>query len=1106
MAEPTDVSAEVSGLTTGTAYRYRLAVSNSNGRALGTDETLTPSVTKVSTGAATNIQPKSATLNGTIDPEGLETTYYFEYGATKEYGQTTAAPPGTSLGTTEAGDKPVSVPVSGLKPGLTYHYRLVVVNSKGTSFGSDRAVTTAPAVKGVTSEAATSVHRTDATLNGTLDPDGLPTTYYFEWGRSRRYGSVSAAPPGTSLGDTSAGPKHLSALAEGLKPETTYHFRIVAVNATGTTFGNDLTFTTLKAVKDVTTEPATDVETTSATLNGSLDPDGIAGTTFYFQWGKTLTYTRTTPAPPGEDVGASEPGSVPLSAPLANLEPGTTYHYRLVGVNSFGTSVGADQVFETPQGPSIEAFSSANVTATGADLKAQINPHGFQTTYRFEYGPTTAYGSVAPLPAGALGPSKSGQGVTVALSGLTTATYHFRLIAESQWGTVTSEDQTFDFEPPSCPNATLRQQTGAAYLPDCRAYELVSPARAGGATLQPEGPSSPTASNRFAFTGFFNVIPGSGEPPNGGIPSPSGDLYVARRTTEGWVSHYVGLPGDRTLEQSGKPTGGATPVGDAAILADSGLNRFLTWDGNSELVQSYAPYLWDSQGNPLGRLPTNLEEVPGASTKPSEGGFIGDIRPSPDFSHYVFSSIRTAFVPGGLTASPGSAYDDDRATGTVNLISKTAAGEDIPQDGVGGTPGEYVRIPAVSTDGSHILMSTAGPGETSHLYLRVNDALTYEPSRGQDDLNHGVKFAGMSPDGSQVYFTTATQMTADDHDSSVDLYRWSESTNSLTRLSTGVEGTGDSDSCNPSWIEACGVEVVPTARKGFGEPPPIDNALAASSGEIYFYSPEQLDVGARGTFGQRNLYVYREGAPRYVATFDVSRPIERINVSPNGSHAAFLTKTRLTAYDNAGHAEMFTFDAATRKIVCVSCRPNGEPPTADVKASQNGSFMANDGRAFFSTEDALVPRDANGLTDVYEYVNGRPQLISSGTGNDPGNANQVPGLVGVSADGTDAFIGTYQTLVLQDENGPFFKFYDARVNGGFPFERPPSPCAAADECHGEGSTSPAPVQIGSGAALGGGNAPAESSRPRHKHRKHHHHRRAHRRHRKPGRHARGGQG
>jgi hypothetical protein len=225
-----------------------------------------------------------------------------------------------------------------------------------------------------------------------------------------------------------------------------------------------------------------------------------------------------------------------------------------------------------------------------------------------------------------------------------------------------------------------------------------------------------------------------------------------------------------------------------------------------------------------------------------------------------------------------------------------------------------------------------------------------------------------------------------------------------------------------------------------------------------------------------NLYVWRNGSVRHVATLDAPSiyAASRINVSPDGSHMAFITETQISAYDNDGFAEMFTYDPDARRLVCVSCLPDGSKPTSEVEGSQNGSFMTDDGRAFFSTGEALTPRDANGIRDIYEYVGGRAQLISSGTGDNDGTFGDTPiGLVGVSADGTDAFISTYETLVGQDENGQFLKFYDARVGGGFPFNKPAAPCAAADECHGPASLQPPPRQIGSGASLGaGGNASA----------------------------------
>jgi hypothetical protein len=1095
---PTDVEAELSGLETGVPYLYRLVASNSNGRNVGLQQVVVPQPSLVKTGSATGVTRSTATLNGTVDPEGLSSTYFFEYGKTTGYGSTSSAPPGESVGTTTPGDHPVGYGVAGLEPGTTYHYRLVEVNSKGNSYGIDRTFTTELAVKHLSTEPADPVGRVTATLKGTLDPDGMGTNYYFEYGRTKRYGTQTAAPPGQALADTSPGDQQLAVPIAGLKPETTYHFRLVAENATyGATKGQDRTFTTLPPIKGIETEAATEVEPTEATLHGRLDPDGY-DTTFYFEYGKTKFYGHTIAAPPGDDVGTSAPGSVQLVKTLEGLEPGTTYHFRLVGVNETGSGVGADRTFKTPQGPSIEGVFSSDVTASSAKLRGRINPNGtepsFETTYRFQYGTTTAYGQSVPVGDGTLAPAVGGQNVSVPIEGLSEVTYHFRLVAENQWGKVISEDQTLDFKAPSsCPNTTVRQQTGAAYLPDCRAYELVSPANAGGAVLGPDAPESPFASNRFAYEGGFTAIPGTGDPPN----AVGGDLYVANRTTSGWVTRYVGLAGSEAFGQAGNPAEPDT-VGLGAIPTDRGLGRFATWrlsgtggGVGSSTVASYAPYLWDDEGNPLGRLPSNLADVPGADEAPSEGGFTGDAKLSGDGNHYVFSSVGAVFTPGGLLESPGSVYDNDIQTGTVTLVSKTPAEGNIPKDGSAGSAGEYIRIPAVSRDGSHILMSTAAAapqkiGEIPtlrHLYITVDGAEHYEVSLGEDEVNHGVRFEGMSEDGTQVFFTTAAQMTADDSDESTDIYRWDENGGSptLERISVGNEGSeGNTDACNPlfAWTTKCDAEVVPTNNRfivNIRRFHPIDSALAAEGGEAYFYSPEQLE-GSRGVPGMRNLYVWRNGTVRHVATLEADGGAERINVSTDGSRMAFVTKTKIGAYENAGQAEMYRYDPAARTLLCVSCRPDGSPPTSDVEGSQNGNFMTEDGRAFFSTEDALVPRDANGIRDVYEYVGGRAQLITTGTGDEDGSASETPiGLVGVSADGTDAFVSTYETLVGQDENGPFLKFYDARVNGGFPFNKPPAPCAAADECHGEGSSSPVAPTIGTGAGLGGGGNVTEAA-------------------------------
>jgi hypothetical protein len=162
--------------------------------------------------------------------------------------------------------------------------------------------------------------------------------------------------------------------------------------------------------------------------------------------------------------------------------------------------------------------------------------------------------------------------------------------------------------------------------------------------------------------------------------------------------------------------------------------------------------------------------------------------------------------------------------------------------------------------------------------------------------------------------------------------------------------------------------------------------------------------------------------------------------------------------------------------------------------------MSDDGRTFFTTSDALVPQDTNETEDVYEYVESRPQLISSGTSAANGEFGFIgietfPGLVGVSADGTDVYFATFDVLVGQDQNGEEMKIYDARSGGGFPFVNPPPSCAAADECHGAGTPAMEAPSNGSGAKLGAGNFPQEAKthqKTQKKHKRHHkkrHHKR-----------------
>jgi hypothetical protein len=353
-------------------------------------------------------------------------------------------------------------------------------------------------------------------------------------------------------------------------------------------------------------------------------------------------------------------------------------------------------------------------------------------------------------------------------------------------------------------------------------------------------------------------------------------------------------------------------------------------------------------------------------------------------------------------------------------------------------------------------------------------ALNYDITEG-----HRAHFVSMDRDGSRVYLTSDEQLTSDDTDESIDLYMWSEQSGGLTLLSKGSAGSGNGNGCTVTWVAKCGVQTIDSTIDRLRDPEEEEiftpDNWASQTGEIYFYSPEQLD-GSKGAANQRNLYVYRNGAPQFVTKLTAASPAARMQVAPDGAHMAFVTATQVTPYESNGTRQMYLYEPGKpekERMTCVSCDPTGNPPVGGVLAASNGLFMSDDGRTFFSTKAALVPFDSNGKVDVYEYTEGRPQLISSGTASTDtwgGGLLIYPamtvGLEGVSADGLDVYFTTFDTLVPQDHNGEFIKFYDARTGGGFPFQAPPPPCKAADECHGEGSIGPPNPQVGTGAQLG----------------------------------------
>jgi len=284
------------------------------------------------TGAASAVAPTGATLNGSVNPNGRSTSWHFEYGTSTSYGSATAAQNAGS------GASPVNVAaaVSGLTTGRTYHFRLVATSDGGTSHGSDQTFIPASSPS-VTTNAASSVTPTSARLNGRVGPNGQSTSWRFEYGTSTSYGSATA----TQNAGSGTGATNVSVTILGLSPGTTYHFRLVATNATGTSVGADQAFAT-GGSPAVTTGAAQGIGTGSATLTGSLDPRNHA-TSWFFEYGTSTGYGSRT----ATQTASANSGNRAVTAVVGGLTAGTTYHYRLVASSSAGTSRGADVAFTT---------------------------------------------------------------------------------------------------------------------------------------------------------------------------------------------------------------------------------------------------------------------------------------------------------------------------------------------------------------------------------------------------------------------------------------------------------------------------------------------------------------------------------------------------------------------------------------------------------------------------------------------------------------------------------------------------------------------------------------------------------------------------------------
>jgi hypothetical protein len=364
-------TSNITGLAASTLYYLRAYATNSAGTGYGDQLTFTTSAviltppTAVSS-AATSMTATTATINGSVNANGSSTSVSFEYGTSILYGSTANATPGIVSGVSPTS---VYANLPGLIPGTLYHFRVKAVSAGGTVYSDDLTFTT-HRPPSATTQAATNVTQTTATLNGIVNANGLSTTITFEHGTTIPYSYSSNGVPVNASGTTNTASK---ADITGLIPGTTYHFRIKAVSSAGTTYGDDMTFPTSAValvVPTLTTTVPTSVTTTSASGGGTITSNGGAAITVSGVCWSTNSNPGTSLTTKTTDGTAS--GTFISS--ITGLNPGTFYYIRAYATNSVGTGYGSEENFTTssipPAAPSnlvANATNPATVSITWTD-------------------------------------------------------------------------------------------------------------------------------------------------------------------------------------------------------------------------------------------------------------------------------------------------------------------------------------------------------------------------------------------------------------------------------------------------------------------------------------------------------------------------------------------------------------------------------------------------------------------------------------------------------------------------------------------------------------------------------------------------------------------
>jgi hypothetical protein len=578
----------------------------------------------------------------------------------------------------------------------------------------------------------------------------------------------------------------------------------------------------------------------------------------------------------------------------------------------------------------------------------------------------------------------------------------------------------------ACPNEAFR--TGkSAHLPDCRAYELVTPP----ANIYLGEKQSIAKTNNLFPT---EAIRASGDSAifydeEGSLGDPSGghakhDGYQAVRTADGW----------RTVRLLTPTPSEARQTSAGGISAD---HQYTFYNAGFGTVSEPFPLEEEGVATYLGN--------PNGTFEPLAVGSLGQMRTA--FGHYI-SPGGAHIIFNGACLSTGSACEivplepDAPPAGTVAIYDRAPDGPtkvvSLLPGNVTPAAGEDAAYQGVSADGSVVVFRIGSVD-----YARVDDATTLEVASSEPI------FGGVSADGTYVFYLQAGNVYSLD-------------------TSTGahelVTDAGDAELVN---VSADGSHVYFVSH----------GVIAAGP-----------TGGSQPTEGEPNLYVWsRGGGIAFVATLspaDVSGEpsltawtkvvgpwpnggiaqsfgpgADSSRSTPDGSVLAFESSAQLTSYPNEGHQEVYRYDAGSGAIGCVSCDPSGAPASFDARFEAVNIYeeeknpieaqavvynLSEDGsRVFFETEEALSGEDVDGINDVYEWSDstGSPQVSLITSGRTPNYVGGIPGffeipgetnnILGITPSGNDVMVGSWESLAEGSSPEGVQSIYDARVGGGF---------------------------------------------------------------------------